>query len=40
VHVLYGTDFRLDLQSRPGEGTVIRIEVPELTPALEEAATG
>src|SRR6266478_4493994 len=40
LRVLYGTDFHLDMQSRPGEGTVIRIEVPELTPALEEAATG
>jgi two-component system LytT family sensor kinase len=40
LHVLYGTDFKLDLQSRPGEGTLIRIEVPELTPTLQEAATG
>ena len=40
LHVLYGTDFKLDLQSRPGEGTLIRIEVPELTPTLQEAAAG
>jgi two-component system, LytTR family, sensor kinase len=40
LHVLYGTDFKLDLQSRPGEGTLIRIEVPELTPTLQEAAIG
>ena len=40
LHVLYGADFKLDLQSRPGEGTLIRIEVPELTPALQEAAAG
>src|SRR5262249_32330088 len=38
LRVLYGMDFHLDLQSRPGEGTLIRIEVPELTPALQEAA--
>src|SRR5215467_10017963 len=40
LHVLYGTDFKLDLQSQPGEGTLIRIEVPELTPTLQEAAAG
>jgi len=40
LRVLYGTDFHLDLQSRPGEGTLIRIEIPELTPALQEAAAG
>jgi len=28
LRVLYGTDFHLDIQSRPGEGTVIRIEIP------------
>jgi len=40
LHVLYGTDFSLDLQSRPGEGTLIRIEVPELTQDLQEMAAG
>jgi two-component system LytT family sensor kinase len=40
LRVLYGTDFHLDMQSRPGEGTLIRIEVPELTPTLQEAAAG
>jgi two-component system LytT family sensor kinase len=40
LRVLYGTDFHLDMQSRPGEGTLIRIEVPELTPALQEVAAG
>jgi two-component system, LytTR family, sensor kinase len=40
LRVLYGMDFHLDLQSRPGEGTLIRIEIPELTPALQEAAAG
>jgi len=28
--VLYGADFRLEIESRPGQGTLIRIEVPEL----------
>jgi two-component system LytT family sensor kinase len=36
LRVLYGTDFRLEIESRPGEGTVIRIEVPELVPAIQE----
>jgi two-component system LytT family sensor kinase len=30
LRVLYGTDFRLEIESRPGQGTKIRIEVPEL----------
>src|SRR5712692_3007968 len=30
LRVLYGTDFQLDIQSRPEEGTVIRIDIPEL----------
>src|SRR5246500_5179506 len=38
LRVLYGTDFRLEIQSRPGEGTIIRIEVPELVPAMAETA--
>jgi two-component system LytT family sensor kinase len=36
LRVLYGTDFRLEIESRPGEGTIIRIEVPELVPAIQE----
>jgi len=35
LHVLYGADFNLDIQSRPGEGTVIRIDVPALVPAMQ-----
>jgi two-component system LytT family sensor kinase len=35
LRVLYGTDFHLDIQSRPGEGTVIRIDVPALVPATQ-----
>ncbi|HEV2195290.1 MAG TPA: histidine kinase [Candidatus Acidoferrum sp.] len=36
LRVLYGADFRLDIQSRLSEGTVIRIDIPELVPALQE----
>ncbi len=36
LRVLYGTDFLLDIQSRPGEGTVIRIEIPELVSTMQE----
>jgi two-component system LytT family sensor kinase len=36
LRVLYGTDFRLEILSRPGEGTLIRIEFPELVPAVQE----
>jgi two-component system LytT family sensor kinase len=35
LRVLYGTDFNLDIQSRPAEGTVIRIDVPALVPAMQ-----
>jgi len=34
LHVLYGTDFQLQIESRPGEGTLIKIDVPELVPTL------
>jgi two-component system LytT family sensor kinase len=33
LRVLYGADFRMEITSREGEGTRIRIEVPELTTA-------
>jgi len=36
LRVLDGTDFQLDIQSRLSEGTVIRIDIPELVPALQE----
>ena len=32
LRVLYGADFRMDMSSREGEGTRIRIEIPELIP--------
>jgi len=35
LHVLYGADFNLEIQSRSGEGTVIRINVPALVPAMQ-----
>src|SRR5690242_200086 len=36
LRVLYGADFLLDIHSRLSEGTVIRIDIPELVPALQE----
>src|SRR5215831_4917445 len=36
LRVLYGSDFHLDIQSRPGEGTVIRIQIPELVSTIQE----
>jgi sensor histidine kinase YesM len=38
LRVLYGGDFRMDISSREGEGTRIRIEIPELIPTISEAA--
>jgi two-component system LytT family sensor kinase len=38
LRVLYGTDFNLDIESRPGEGTVIRIEIPELVATMQEVS--
>ncbi len=35
LHVLYGADFNLEIQSRPGEGTLIRIDVPALVPTMQ-----
>ena len=43
LKVLYGQDFSMKIESRPGEGTSIRIEIPELVasgqPAPLEAAS-
>jgi len=39
LRVLYGTEFHLDIRSRPGEGTVIQIEIPELVSAMQEVRT-
>jgi two-component system LytT family sensor kinase len=38
LRVLYGTDFILDIQSREGQGTVIRIDVPEMVPVVPEVS--
>jgi len=35
LRVLYGADFQLDIQSRPGEGTIIRIDIPELVSSMQ-----
>jgi len=32
LRVLYGDDFRMEISSHEGQGTLIRIEVPELVP--------
>ncbi|HTS68767.1 MAG TPA: histidine kinase [Terriglobia bacterium] len=34
LEVVYGQDFSLKIDSRPGEGTAIRFEIPELATAL------
>jgi two-component system, LytTR family, sensor kinase len=38
LHVLYGDDFRLDIQSHEGQGTIIHIDVPELVPVIPEVS--
>ena len=38
LRVLYGGDFRMDISSREGEGTRIRIEIPELVPTTSETS--
>ncbi len=35
LHVLYGADFQLHIESRSGEGTLIRIDVPELVTSMQ-----
>jgi hypothetical protein len=32
---LYGADFRLEIESHPGEGTLIRIDIPELVSTMQ-----
>ena len=34
LRVLYGDDFQMEIRSQPGEGTLIRIEVPELVTTM------
>jgi two-component system LytT family sensor kinase len=38
LRVLYGSDFQMSISSRKGEGTLIRIEVPELIPAESQSS--
>ena len=38
LRVLYGTDFHLAIESREGQGTTIRIDVPQLVPAIPEVS--
>ena len=38
LRVLYGTDFRLQIHSREGQGTLVRIEIPELVSAMQPVA--
>jgi two-component system, LytTR family, sensor kinase len=40
LRVLYGDDFRMDISSREGAGTLIRIEVPELVSEMNGANKG
>jgi two-component system LytT family sensor kinase len=35
LRVLYNSDFNLEIQSRPGEGTLIRINIPELVSTMQ-----
>src|SRR5712664_1076501 len=35
LRVLYGTDFRLEIESHTGRGTVIRIDIPELVSTMQ-----
>jgi two-component system LytT family sensor kinase len=35
LRVLYGTDFRLEIESHPGQGTMIRIDIPELVSTMQ-----
>lgn len=38
LRVLYGTDFHLQIESRAGQGTVIRIDIPELVSTVQPVA--
>jgi two-component system, LytTR family, sensor kinase len=38
LKVLYGADFNLQIDSRPNEGTIIRIDIPELVAAMQPAS--
>ena len=38
LRVLYGADFYLDIKSHEGQGTTIKIDVPELVPIIPEVS--
>jgi len=38
LRVLYGTDFNLDIESHEGQGTKIKIDVPQLVPQIPEVS--
>jgi len=38
LRVLYGADFRMDIESKEGEGTRIRIDIPELVPTIDDSS--
>jgi two-component system, LytTR family, sensor kinase len=38
LRVLYGADFHLSIESHEGQGTTIRIDVPELVPVIPEVS--
>lgn len=35
LRVLYGTDFNLNIESKPGEGTIIRIDIPQVATTMQ-----
>ncbi len=35
LRVLYGADFHLQIESRPGQGTLIKIDIPELVSTMQ-----
>ncbi len=38
LRVLYGADFHLEIESHAGQGTLIRIDIPELVPEIPEVS--
>jgi two-component system, LytTR family, sensor kinase len=38
LQLTYANDFHFDISTRPGEGTLIRIDIPELMPTLSHTA--
>lgn len=38
LRVLYGADFNLEIESREGRGTTIKIDVPQLVPVIPEVS--